>query len=196
MISDEDNIEPCSKRFRIDFTKVLSNKVVRPRNPLSTESCGEETAQSAPKQSASFSIGTKVLVNKVLPFAKKGQTRQYKIKKDMKEHIHEMCANEMMSDEDKLEFLDYVKRDIEDGAKFKKQLALDICLEEKSLQDRNELTRLLTHKSNGELNESMLEIFPSLRERSIILLNSTGRKQREDKIDLQFIVDFMHDFCR
>ena len=74
--------------------------------------------------------------------------------------------------------------------------AIDQCLLDKSLKDRNHLIRLLTHHSNGTVNENMVALLPQLRDRSSILLASTGRKEREDKVDLQFIVDFMHSFCR
>lgn len=70
-----------------------------------------------------------------------------------------------------------------------------------SLDERNNLCRLLTHIPNdGGLNEEMLSVLPLFfRKRSEILLRTDrdgGRKERNDKVDLQFIVDYMHDICR
>lgn len=46
------------------------------------------------------------------------------------------------------------------------------------------------------LNEDALALFPSLRRRSADLLGTGARKTRSDKIDLELISDFMHDYCR
>lgn len=65
-----------------------------------------------------------------------------------------------------------------------------------TLPQRNELIRLLTH-SGDELNAEVLAVYPTLRARSETLLaTNRKRKTRSDKIDLQFISDFMHEHCR
>ena len=63
------------------------------------------------------------------------------------------------------------------------------------LRERKQLVRLLTH-SCGELNNDALAIFPSIRIQSEHLLGASERKTRSNKIDLQFISDFMHGYCR
>lgn len=78
-----------------------------------------------------------------------------------------------------------------------------------SLKERYALIRRLTHITNNNtddddaddatmLNEDMLMIFPFLRTRSEHILNvdRVGRKIRNDKLNLEFISDFMHDHCR
>lgn len=73
-----------------------------------------------------------------------------------------------------------------------------------SLQDRYMLYRLLTHKppKNEDdvavINEDMIKFFPFLRKKSehVLFLDDNGRKERSDKIDMQFISDYMHDYCR
>ena len=55
--------------------------------------------------------------------------------------------------------------------------------------------RILHLTKNGELNNEILLAYPDIRPRSQLLLGAE-RKMRKDKIDLQFISDFMHDYCR
>lgn len=57
------------------------------------------------------------------------------------------------------------------------------------------LIPLLTHR-DGAVNEGVLQCLPFLADRSRNLLQNPDRKVRDDKIDLTFISDFMHDHCR
>jgi hypothetical protein len=68
-------------------------------------------------------------------------------------------------------------------------------LESLKLAEKNLLIPLLSHLNN-EVNEDMILVFPSLEKRSKELLSGLRRKDREDKIDLQPISDFMYDYCR
>ena len=45
-------------------------------------------------------------------------------------------------------------------------------------------------------NDNVLAELPTLRKRSEELFQQSERKEREDKIDLQFVSDYMHDHCR
>jgi hypothetical protein len=54
----------------------------------------------------------------------------------------------------------------------------------------------LTHSSEGALNYSILQYLPFLKERSEIMIEYPMRKEKSDKIDLSFITEFMHDYCR
>ena len=71
------------------------------------------------------------------------------------------------------------------------------------LPKRNEFCRLLTHQCSSEnmkveLNEDVLTVLPFLRKRAkeLLISDEVGRKVRSDKINLMFIENFMHDFCR
>lgn len=75
---------------------------------------------------------------------------------------------------------------------------------EYSLQERYTLYRLLTHSppkaadESASLNEDILKYLPFLRRKSqhILEVDAKGRQERCDKIDLEFIDDYMHDYCR
>ena len=45
-------------------------------------------------------------------------------------------------------------------------------------------------------NDDVLAELPTLRKRSEELFQQSERKEREDKIDLQFVSDYMHNHCR
>ena len=61
--------------------------------------------------------------------------------------------------------------------------------------EKRTLISLLTHR-DGMLNQSVLDALPFLRQRSEELLQNPVRKVRSDKIDLDFISEFMHEHCR
>ena len=155
-----------------------------------------------PSMPLSLGIGNKVLMNKDIPFGKKSLSRQYSIKNELREHLMEVCGrDEKMTDNEILDFLNYAKRQVTGQArqvlvKQQQQLAIEAALKDRSLQQRKELIRLMTHTASGHLNNNMLEIFPTLRERSVELLTAADRKERVDKIDTTFIVDYMHANCR
>lgn len=170
-----------------------SEAVVRMRHTSS-----QSVTSSVP---LSLGVGNKVLVNKDTPFGQKSLSRQYAIKNTIRDSLLETCSrDEKMTDAEILDFLNYTKREVNCEARQllvdQQQLIIESALEGRSLQQRNELIRLMTHTASGRLNDDMLEIFPALRERSVELLTAAGRKQRVDKIDTRFIVDYMHANCR
>jgi hypothetical protein len=65
------------------------------------------------------------------------------------------------------------------------------------LSERNTLLTLLT-QNGTKLNSAILEYLPDFVKRSTTLLGNKGmkRNRRSDAIDLQFVVDYMHDYCR
>jgi hypothetical protein len=67
-----------------------------------------------------------------------------------------------------------------------------------NLGDRNDVIRLLTHTNDGSFNTDVLALLPDFAKRSATLLEQIGkkRKRRSDYIDLQFVSDYMHDYCR
>ena len=113
-----------------------------------------------------------------------------------------------MSDDDQLEFLQYIEYSVTGKRNKKRHVditsfdsTVEFQLKSLPLTERNELIRLLTHKLGEEddddvINEEMLTLLPSLQNRSMSLLEKNARKQRADKIDLKFISDFMYDYCR
>ena len=167
------------------------DKVVRMRPP--------SPPPMTPPLALSSGLGNRMLVRKVTPFSEKKSSRQYEIKSAIRDQVFNLCQDESMSDEEILDLLDYAKREYIRLMKMvdqEPQLALEAALKGRTLSERNQLTRLLTHTAEGELNEKMLQIFPTLRCRSVGLHTASNRKEREDKINTQFIVDFMHDICR
>ena len=164
--------------------------------------------------SSSFSFRKVILSKLEKKFKDRSKTNRYKLFWEIKEQLFTtIFVTQRMDDCDAKEFLDYAMRDLDNTAvgneKRQQQAQEDIFneqLKSLSLVERNQLYRLLTHeKPQGDddggywsLNEDMLGLFPFLRKRSSVLLNNMrdGRKTREDKIDLQFISDFMHNYCR
>ena len=161
------------------------------------------------------SFAKEVLVSedssKKLQFGELSKTRQYALKQEMKKMLNSMFDKNRMDDEWRLEFLQYMEKDVLCGRVASSQencLVMKKQLDHMSLQDRNTLIRLLTHKEQAVdenyceennvtvINEDMLDIFPSLRNRSRLLAKTVQRKTRDDKIDLEFISDFMHKYCR
>ena len=141
-------------------------------------------------------------------FRDKGQTSWNKEFVALCDDLHTKFSDRRMSDDDQLEFLQYMEYSVT-GKKNKKRhvditpfdSTVEFQLKSLPLTERNELIRLLTHKPGEEddddvINEEMLTLLPSLQNRSMILLEKNARKQRADKIDLKFISDFMHDYCR
>jgi hypothetical protein len=131
-----------------------------------------------------------------LPFNEKKKSRKYEIMKKLKENIYTMFEDNGMTEmEDCVEFLTYMEKDLNNGtSRSSIETAVANQMASLSLPDTNTLIALLSHQ-NGELNEEMLQAFPAMRKRSTALLGAV-RKTRSDMIDLQFISDFMHDYCR
>lgn len=149
----------------------------------------------------SSGLANKVLVSNVTPFGEKTRGRQFQIKSAIREQIFDLCRDENMNDGEVCDLLQYSKRAVERQARQvnmvnRQDRAIEDALRDRSLKERNQLIRLMTHTAGGQLNEAMLQVFPSLRPRSVELHTAVDRKTREDKIDTKFIVDFMHSICR
>ena len=133
-------------------------------------------------------------------FSEMGQTTQYAIKKKIKREVDMLFVKYMIDrDADCLDCLKFIANHHQSHStrdrNVKNDTVINKVLSKLKLSDRDKLVRLLTH--NGEeINNEVLEIHPSLRHRSEILLKAGARKTRRDKIDLQFISDFMHSACR
>lgn len=151
-----------------------------------------------------MSISNKVVVHQSsATYAKAGRSTQFSMKEKFRHAVYDLLERYGVDTEkDRLDFIQSVENDILFQHKRKledQQSTIKDQLDVLSLPQRNDLIKLLTHTPDGEttcLNENMLAIFPTLRKKSIHLLNQGGRKTREDKIDLEFVSDFMHDHCR
>jgi hypothetical protein len=74
----------------------------------------------------------------------------------------------------------------------------------KSLEERNNFIRLVTHACGADDEEPMVQkeivdlLPPSFgrRSRRVLANDLEGRKVRQDKICTKFIEDYMHDLCR
>ena len=134
--------------------------------------------------------------NPAKPFADKGTKRKYQVLNDMRSEFLALCRKHYMTDvQDVLHFLKYVEAYITDDKNRMVASTIEDQLKTLRLPDRNHLIRLLTHVDD-RLNHDMLCLFPSLQARSTLLLGITERKVREDKIDVEFISEFMHNYCR
>jgi hypothetical protein len=129
-------------------------------------------------------------------FEKKSTSRQYAIKQEIKNKLNELFIQHRMDNVgDCVEFLSYFEKSLNGAVRTSHNSAILDQLSTLNLSQRTHLIRLLSH-TNGAPNEAILDIFPAMRERSTHLASFVDRKVREDKIDLQFVSDFMHDYCR
>ena len=136
-----------------------------------------------------------------VPFHNKTADSKRKHRMAFKDEVSRLFdAHGLCKTDDCLDVLDYCKLKL--GAKsgvVQAELALKQQLDSLALPERNVLIPLLTHLGD-EMNEDMLSIFPSLEQRSQKLLTDAitkhKRKERDDKIDLKPISEFMHDYCR
>lgn len=140
---------------------------------------------------------------KKLEYSQLKATSKYAIKNafmdDVDTLLHKYTIGE---DSDRIEVLRYVEKHLvktsgtqTTTAQQNNDALITSVLNKLKLPERNQLIRLLTHSDN-ELNTDVLAVYPALRARSEILLRAGKRKARSDKIDLQFISDFMHRHCR
>lgn len=142
------------------------------------------------------------------PFAELMSSRQSSIRQKMKRKLFEYFQYYgMRNNEDCLNFLDYMGKEF--GKRQKAHGHMEALIKNQmntlELNERNLLLTLLTHRrgtTEGHemvLNEDIIAELPVYRARSEQLLEANargGRKERCDKIDLQFIEDFMHRVCR
>lgn len=132
-----------------------------------------------------------------LPFSEKGESAQRKIRSKIRTVVSDAFTQYAMHDKQDIQcMLDYIKKDygeLDDVVNIQKAVLTQ--LKGLPLADKNNLIRLLTHNENG-LNNDILTLLPDLRKRSNMLLEKTTRATRADQIPLQFINEFMHDYCR
>jgi hypothetical protein len=139
-----------------------------------------------------------VIANNVkVPFASKDPEYQKKIQRQMRQQLFDTFSdNSMHNTVDCLAFLKSCEAQLGvPAAGQDREEVMSTQLKTLSLPNRNRMISLLTHNS-GKINTDMLEIFPGLEARSRELLQQSDRKERCDKIDLMFVSDFMHDYCR
>lgn len=127
----------------------------------------------------------------------KNRSRRSKVKLNIKNELFGMFKKNNFASSDAVDFLSYVGKDFNCESKelvgFRE--AVENQFDQLSVKDKRSLVSILTHK-DGQLNEDVLQSLPFLRKRSARLLANPERKERSDKIDLQFVSDFMHDYCR
>ena len=134
---------------------------------------------------------------KLKPHKLKHKSCQNKVKAEMKQQVFDMFSRNQFDAEDAVDFLHGVEKELDhvpnEIADFRE--VVQDQYQSLSQTKKRSLVSNLTHK-DGELNVEMLECLPFLRNRSVKLLANPDRKEREDKIDLSFISDFMHEYCR
>ena len=142
-------------------------------------------------------------------FKDRCKSTRYAMFQSIRDDLRITFSDNRMSDEDQLDFFKYMENSIKgdrhmtsfvDVSTF--DFMVNAQLQALPLVDRNELIRLLTHRpaiteeKDVKSNDDILTLLPSLQKRSTALLKNNVRKQRADKVDLTFISDFMHDYCR
>jgi hypothetical protein len=136
-------------------------------------------------------------VRRSKPFADKEKSHQFKVKSAIKTKMFSLFDAEQFTAEEIVNFLHeyeynvgYVPQEtIACGEAIKNQY------DKLAQSEKRTLISLLTHR-DGMLNQSVLDALPFLRQRSEELLQNPVRKVRSDKIDLDFISEFMHEHCR
>lgn len=139
------------------------------------------------------------LVDDMRDFGELSRSAQYRVFRAIKEEMIRLCTLNKLSDQNITEFLEYIVSDITRERRTVPS-NLDAIIKQRmsslSLPERNLFIKFLTHSSDGTLNIPVLNLLPSCKNRSEQLLHQKARKVRNDKIDLQFISEFMHDYCR
>lgn len=164
------------------------------------EKCEEAIRLTSGIDFASFAHDV-VENDKVLDYCNLKSTRQYEIKSTLKESVDKIFKQYKVENKsDCVDCLRYVERALLQSQPQQQSIIYnDTVIQDQltklSLPSRNQLVRLLSH-SEETLNEDVLNIFPSLRAKSEHLLNTGRRKTRCDKMDVTFISDFMHAYCR
>lgn len=205
------------------FSSLSSTNALPQQQPLLPPPSSSSSSSFA--VSSVFPPSSKVLFCQLEKrFKDKSKARRYELITEIKDELFtKMFQTLRMDENDAQHCLDYVTRSLGIVGKERRdqqsqESIFNKQLESLSLLERNQLYRLLTHEkslrhddnnNDGDeegaedeeewtLNEDMLGIFPFLRKRSLVILNNfrDGRKVRDDKIDLQFISDFMHNYCR
>lgn len=127
------------------------------------------------------------------------KSRKYFVKNDIKNNIDMLFWKHKVDNvQDCLDCLRFVEKSLLQSKPVQdldSDTLIQSVMTKLKLSERNLLVKLLTH-TNEDLNEDILKLFPSLRAKSEHLLGAGKRKTRSDKIDLSFISDFMHGYCR
>jgi hypothetical protein len=131
----------------------------------------------------------------IKPFNKLSKSRKYGIMKELKSQMFTGFSKYAMDDDDSIAFLNYVEGGLSNTRNIKSTTVIEDQLTSLKVSDRQLLIRLLTHRGDA-MNDDILDIFPTLKAKSELYLEIKERKTREDKIDLQFVSDFMHEYCR
>ena len=136
-----------------------------------------------------------------VPFHQKNPANKRKHRTAFYDGVSELFdSHGIRNADDCLDMLNYCKSKLgQKSSAVQAKLVLDNQMARLTLPERNTLTTLLTH-ADGELNRDMITLFPFLEQRSEKLLDDAimnrKRKERDDKIDLTLISEFMHDYCR
>jgi hypothetical protein len=145
----------------------------------------------------------KVVYQNKKPRLKKTEHKSGRYKKaaSLKQAVFDLfCENDMTS-ADALSFVHSLEKEL--GYTPKGTIDLAAAIEQQynamNQSEKRSLIKLLSHDNGGgggRLNDEVLECLPFMRKRSDKYLQQPERKERSDKIDLSFISDFMHDYCR
>ena len=138
----------------------------------------------------------------ITPFRELSDTYKLQLKRKITNSVFELFDKHIITHPDDMrDIMKLVEQDV--GVENTTSLAIEEAVEKQrkhlTLHQRNDLCRLLTHNADGKPDIDILGVFPMLKERSHQLAATDaagGRKERCDKIDLQFIEDYMHDYCR
>jgi hypothetical protein len=177
-----------------NFEKLAqAKKLVLQRQGGSSSSSSSSCLKTAVPSSASFM--------KDRPhFHEQTNKYQTELKRNIKRKFDESVDDANITrQQDVDDVLQYIKEDYEvaDTGTLNFRGVVENQLKKLSLPNRNTVISLLTHDQNGSVNEDVLKALPGLRQRSNALLMSGGeRKVRSDKIDLEFVNRYMHDYCR
>jgi hypothetical protein len=131
------------------------------------------------------------------PYKSLNSSQQYKLKQKVASELDALLSKYNLNDyDDNSSFFAYYHNQSynSEDSKYRDEI-ITAQYKSLSLADRTELTRLLSLKE-GQPNEEILHIFPSLRNKANYEAERRVRKVRHDKIELDFISEFMHGHCR
>ena len=124
--------------------------------------------------------------------------KSYKQTVAIQSQVFDLFLQHSLSAQESVQLLHDIEKKM--GFKIKKNIDVQNAVEAQfksleELSDRRSLVKLLTH-SSGKPNEDILDFFPFLRSFSEHVFHHPERQMRSDKIDLTFVSNFMHDYCR
>lgn len=178
-----------------------STKRKRSQSSVSSTHNAHKSDSGIDTDSLTYSIIQSDGESKREDFSTLKKSRKYVIKSELRDAVDKLFQEYKINDEaDRADCLGYIEKGLVKSQPLNPPPEPDNMIQAQlnsleSLSDRNQLVRLLTH-SDGALNEESLTLFPSLRPKSQHLIHAIERKTRSDKIDLEFISQFMHEYCR